>query len=73
MPGSTSTYTNIVTEWETVARWDGLAPLDLRLRGREGWAGGGDRAESAHGTGADGGASSSSGQSKRFTQRRCSQ
>ena len=29
------TYTNIVTEWETVARWDGLAPLDLRLEGEK--------------------------------------
>ena len=23
-------YTNIVTDWETIARWDGSEPLELR-------------------------------------------
>jgi hypothetical protein len=28
--GREVTYTNIVTDWETIARWDGSAPLELR-------------------------------------------
>lgn len=27
--GRTMTYTNIVTDWETIARWDGVEPLSL--------------------------------------------
>ena len=31
--GRTVTYTNIVTDWETIAHWDGAAPLDMRYEG----------------------------------------
>ncbi len=31
--GRDLTYTNIVTSWDTVAHWDGAAPLDLRYEG----------------------------------------
>jgi hypothetical protein len=27
--GRTMTYTNVVTDWETIARWDGVEPLKL--------------------------------------------
>ena len=53
--GRTVTYSNIVTDWETIARWDGTAPVRHALRGAGGRPGGGDRAAHAHGTGADGG------------------
>jgi len=33
--GRTVTYTNIVTDWETVARWDGSSPVDFRYDGVE--------------------------------------
>ncbi|HRO10416.1 thioredoxin family protein [Amaricoccus sp.] len=33
--GSQLTYTNIVTNWETVARWDGASPVDMRYEGLE--------------------------------------
>ncbi len=33
--GRTLTYTNIVTDWETVARWDGTAAVDMRYEGLE--------------------------------------
>jgi hypothetical protein len=29
------TYTNIVTDWETIARWDGSGPVDMRYEGLE--------------------------------------
>ncbi|MCB1352256.1 MAG: DUF1223 domain-containing protein [Rhodobacteraceae bacterium] len=29
--GRNMTYTNIVTDWRTVAHWDGLTPLDLEI------------------------------------------
>lgn len=29
--GRNMTYTNIVTDWRTVAHWDGLSPLDLEI------------------------------------------
>ena len=28
--GRDVTYTNIVTDWETIGHWDGAAPVDLR-------------------------------------------
>ena len=28
--GQTVTYSNIVTDWQTIGRWDGTTPLDLR-------------------------------------------
>ncbi len=31
--GLDMTYTNIVTDWENVGRWDGSAPVDLRYEG----------------------------------------
>ena len=33
--GRTLTYTNIVTDWETIARWDGASPVDMRYEGLE--------------------------------------
>ena len=33
--GRTFTYTNIVTGWETIARWDGASPIDMRYEGLE--------------------------------------
>ena len=53
--GRDLTYTNIVTDWETIARWDGQRAGRHALRGARGGAGGGDRAADAHGAGADGG------------------
>ena len=29
--GQTVTYSNIVTDWETIAHWDGATPLELRF------------------------------------------
>jgi len=29
--GQTVTYSNIVTDWETIGEWDGMAPLELRV------------------------------------------
>ena len=29
--GQTVTYSNIVTDWETIAHWDGATPLELRV------------------------------------------
>jgi hypothetical protein len=29
--GQTVTYSNIVTEWETIGHWDGLAPVELKV------------------------------------------
>jgi hypothetical protein len=31
--GHEITYTNIVTDWETVATWDGAAPVEMRYEG----------------------------------------
>jgi hypothetical protein len=31
--GKTITYSNIVTDWQTIAHWDGAAPLELRHEG----------------------------------------
>ena len=31
--GRDLTYTNIVTDWETIAHWDGAGPVDLRREG----------------------------------------
>jgi hypothetical protein len=33
--GRSMTYTNIVTGWETIARWDGTAAVDMRYEGLE--------------------------------------
>lgn len=33
--GKHITYTNVVTGWETIARWDGSAPVDMRYEGLE--------------------------------------
>jgi hypothetical protein len=33
--GLDMTYTNIVTAWEKIGRWDGSAPVDLRYEGLE--------------------------------------
>jgi len=33
--GRDVTYSNIVTGWETIARWDGAAPVDMRYEGLE--------------------------------------
>ena len=33
--GRTVTYSNIVTGWETIARWDGTAPVSMRYEGLE--------------------------------------
>jgi hypothetical protein len=33
--GRTVAYTNIVTDWETIARWEGNAPVDMRYEGLE--------------------------------------
>ena len=33
--GETVTYTNIVTQWTTIARWDGTTPADMRYEGVE--------------------------------------
>ena len=42
-PAATITYTNIVTDWETIGRWDGAAPIDLRHEGAGGRPAGGHR------------------------------
>jgi hypothetical protein len=31
--GRSVTYTNIVSEWETIARWDGASPVSMRYEG----------------------------------------
>jgi hypothetical protein len=33
--GRKLTYTNVVTDWETIARWDGTAPVDMSYDGLE--------------------------------------
>ena len=33
--GRTVTYSNIVTGWETIARWDGTEPVSMRYEGLE--------------------------------------
>jgi hypothetical protein len=33
--GRSVTYSNIVTDWETIARWDGASPVDMRYEGLE--------------------------------------
>lgn len=33
--GRTVNYKNIVTRWETIARWDGTTPVDMRYEGVE--------------------------------------
>ncbi len=51
--GRDLTYTNIVTDWDTIAHWDGAGPGGAAARRYRRGAARGDRAGEPHGSGAD--------------------